>query len=356
MKTLFVLFISCILSCIPCRMFADEIPYIQYLPEYMPQAPTAQAIARAIDIPVNPYTGIPNINIPIYTIQVGDISVPISLSYQGGGIRPSQEATCVGLGWMLNAGGAITRTVKCTDDFMEYRITNGQYYYGFLDISDWPDDTSVDPDYYITRSGKDDYGIFEWESCLLTDTEPDLYFYSIPDNNGKFSFKKDKSIVQFNRNNNVKIVSPLASASKPYFQVTDSRGTKYYFEVKERTRVYAGTGKADVNTTPDGVDFAVSNDRLEKVSDYTSTWYLTEMISTTYDTIKFEYENEYYYLPLQEKCRKQTALEGISGSGYSDGVIYNISKMEILGKRLARIKWRGLNTEKKETIFLESVL
>ena len=51
--------------CVPVTLFADDDPYIQYLPEYMPQSPNSQAMARAIDIPVNYYTGLPNISIPL---------------------------------------------------------------------------------------------------------------------------------------------------------------------------------------------------------------------------------------------------------------------------------------------------
>ena len=55
MKKKIIFFLSCILLGIPYKTSADEeIPYMQYRPEYMPQAPTSQAIARAIDIPVNP--------------------------------------------------------------------------------------------------------------------------------------------------------------------------------------------------------------------------------------------------------------------------------------------------------------
>lgn len=68
------------------------------------------------DIPVNPFTGKVNVNIPIRDINVADISIPISLSYNQDGNRVNAFPGWVGLGWNLNAGGAISRIVNGIPD------------------------------------------------------------------------------------------------------------------------------------------------------------------------------------------------------------------------------------------------
>ena len=105
--------------------FAINIPSIaEECPQLIPQAPEAQAMTRAIDIPVGHYTGIPEISIPVYEINIGGFKMPVSISYHGGGISSDQEASAIGLGWTLNAGGMVTRTIRCTDDFREYSSDN----------------------------------------------------------------------------------------------------------------------------------------------------------------------------------------------------------------------------------------
>src|ERR1700745_404186 len=81
------------------------------LAKVVPPSPTSQAFQKYGDIPVSAYTGIPDISIPLYTAKFRDISVPISLSYHASGIKVSEEASQVGLGWVLNAGGNITRNI-----------------------------------------------------------------------------------------------------------------------------------------------------------------------------------------------------------------------------------------------------
>ena len=83
----------------------------------VPKSPEACAFDRVGEIPVREYTGEPDISIPIYTLDCGDIRVPISLDYQGQAIRVDQEATWVGLNWLLNAGGAITS--RCSPHYGE---------------------------------------------------------------------------------------------------------------------------------------------------------------------------------------------------------------------------------------------
>lgn len=79
--------------------------------DYTPKSPEAAAFDRVPDIPVSNYTGTLALSIPIYTITCGDIVLPISLDYQGGAIPVCQEATWVGLNWLLNAGGAVVTRI-----------------------------------------------------------------------------------------------------------------------------------------------------------------------------------------------------------------------------------------------------
>ena len=75
---------------------------------YVPKSPEAAAFDRVPDIPFSNYTGSISFSIPLYTLVSGDITVPISLDYQGNAIPVTQEATWVGLNWHLNAGGVVT--------------------------------------------------------------------------------------------------------------------------------------------------------------------------------------------------------------------------------------------------------
>lgn len=84
--------------------------------DFSPKTPEAAAFQQVGDIPVGNYTGTMNLSIPLYTIECGDLKVPISLDYLGSAIRVDQEATWVGLNWMLNAGGAITTRLSNTSD------------------------------------------------------------------------------------------------------------------------------------------------------------------------------------------------------------------------------------------------
>src|SRR4030095_555505 len=52
-----------------------------FLPKILPGSPEAAGIARYGSIPVNMYTGVPSITIPLYEVQVGELKVPISLNY-----------------------------------------------------------------------------------------------------------------------------------------------------------------------------------------------------------------------------------------------------------------------------------
>lgn len=93
----------------------SSFPSVEF-PQIAGPPPEAAAYARYGDVPVDYSTGVPQIQIPLYTVQSKKLKVPITLSYHAGGNKVMDEATCAGLGWVINAGGIITRTVIGRED------------------------------------------------------------------------------------------------------------------------------------------------------------------------------------------------------------------------------------------------
>lgn len=85
-------------------------------------------------IPVGHYTGTPDISIPLYTLSVGNLKLPITASYHISNVKPHIPPTCLGIGWSLFAGGYIARTVHGWQDEKKYGKTNGGYYFHHADI------------------------------------------------------------------------------------------------------------------------------------------------------------------------------------------------------------------------------
>ena len=69
-------------------------------------SPTAASLVKVADVPVNLHTGIPNISIPIYTVEEGPLQLPISLSYHAGGLKVSEQAR-------LGRGRVVTQCWWC---------------------------------------------------------------------------------------------------------------------------------------------------------------------------------------------------------------------------------------------------
>ena len=98
---------------ITLTFFLSFVTYAQDLPKIIPPSPNAAAFHVYGNTQLNNYTGSANISIPIYTIEEGDLSLPIYLKYTAGnGVKVEETASWVGLGWTLNAGGAISRTIR----------------------------------------------------------------------------------------------------------------------------------------------------------------------------------------------------------------------------------------------------
>jgi hypothetical protein len=106
----------------------------------IPPSPTATGLGIYGSVPINMYNGSPNINIPIYDISTASNLVKIFMQYDASGTRVQQDASWSGLGWSLNAGGVITRTVKQIDDFK----SNGYFFAGPLPPAGYQGNYAID--------------------------------------------------------------------------------------------------------------------------------------------------------------------------------------------------------------------
>lgn len=84
------------------------------------KSPNVASMERFGDIPVSLFTGVPDISIPLYTLNSGKISIPISLRYHPSSVKPAQHPGWVGLGWDLQSTGSISRKVNNIPDEDDY--------------------------------------------------------------------------------------------------------------------------------------------------------------------------------------------------------------------------------------------
>lgn len=88
-------------------------------PDFTNLTPEAASLGKSGSFQVSEYSGNASISIPLYTGKSGSVSLPISLNYDGSGIKVEQDATMVGLGWNISYGGMISHIICGEDDFRE---------------------------------------------------------------------------------------------------------------------------------------------------------------------------------------------------------------------------------------------
>ncbi|MHC0446363.1 RHS repeat domain-containing protein [Flavobacterium sp. 3-218] len=272
----------------------------QDLQKVVPPSPTASALAQYSNVPVSHYTGVPNISVPLYNIKSGEIELPITLSYHSSGIKVSQEASSVGLGWSLSTGGVITRSVNGVDDLAP---VNG---YVFInDLSSTAADLPVDiigdhHNYADTFRG-------------VRDGQPDLLYYNFLGESGKMIFGKKQA-----GSNRIECIPIKQTNSKFVYdivkkewEVTDGNGWKYFFNVEEISRNYSSgdfdsSDYASVGYTQDGVylynlnRLDIAQNRLSNFNRFTSAWYINKIITPKGDSIIFQYDKESGYRSITQ--------------------------------------------------------
>jgi YD repeat-containing protein len=243
-----------------------------------PQSPQAIALGKFAEVPVNLYTGQPNISIPLYTLQVKGIQVPVSLSYNSSGIKVKDIPGAVGLGWSLNAGGVITRVVMGYPD--DHELINGNPQHNDADFKQarlnvkkaypmsWESTFNEEDRHRIVMntpgissepSNSDLYKLYTQK----IDTEIDFYYFNFMGFTGQFTFTNEGKPFVISGPEGLKI----EYINKRYL-ITDPNGIQYFFDAVEKAFDQEEGGG----------------------SMYVNSWYLTKVYSPVQQqTINFSY-------------------------------------------------------------------
>jgi hypothetical protein len=92
---------------------------IPKMPGIVP-SPQAWNFAQYGKMPISHFTGLPNIEVSLDAVREGDLTIPISLNYNVGNVRPDIHPGVTGLGWNLSLGGVVTRKVRGLVDEFDY--------------------------------------------------------------------------------------------------------------------------------------------------------------------------------------------------------------------------------------------
>jgi hypothetical protein len=306
----------------------------------------ASAYNRENQVPVNHYTGLPQIGIPIYSFQNERLSDNISLSYFAGGVKLSEPAGNTGLNWSLQAGGAITRSVQGLPDDMP--------------TAGWLSRNNVRPYDYVMQTEYDEWGnpqeveipihrLPEYYDDAI-DAQPDIFQVNAGGLSAKFYLAKDGSVLMAPKQNIT--ITPTHNIHLPGFstiagfQITDAEGVSYYFTEREITTL--------VNTTTNAANNGTSGLYGKP---HTTAWFLTSVVSPFgEDTIHYHYSNTSvtrnllfppsqfdvisgHFLPSSSHPTGQTTIQGkrLESIAYPDqtlvDLIYdNFGRLDLVGE------------------------
>ncbi|MBX2944104.1 MAG: hypothetical protein KF860_17370 [Cyclobacteriaceae bacterium] len=295
----------------------------------MPSGSAESAMFNAVqDIPVNLYTGTPVVEIPIYNLTEGRLSVPVGLSYNPSMIKPQSLSGWAGLGWELTGIPTISRIVRGMPD--EGFTSNGQGRKGYLlwgcNITD-PYDPNLDK-------------------------EPDYFFINTPSGSGKFMFDCHARAFFFPISD-VKVKANMAnnpneSGSNHYakrftsFEITFPDGIKYTFDQANNESSAEVEVKAaqSGNIYPGGSGFS----QFIKDNLIPLTWYCSKIESPYGEVINFTYDRMPY------SYYKSGDQKGVNYCPTGSGMDKKINKVYVRSSQIReitssnlKIRFNGLN-------------
>lgn len=220
----------------------------------------AAGLSKYGEMPVSLHTGTGGASIDLAVATGRELSIPIGLSYHAGGIRVKERASRVGLGWSLNAGGVITRSVYGMPDEKSY-----------LKRSANTKQRLLTGNYTNPMQNPDQYLFLDSVMNGTVDTQPDAFFFNIGGKSGRFHLTPEgKPVLE-----DYESIVISFGTNLEYFSIVDESGTRYEFRQKEGSTSRSRENYMSAWGIP---------------SEYVvSAWYLTSITSTTGEKIELGY-------------------------------------------------------------------
>ena len=233
------------------------------VPELRQPSPTAASLGTFAEAPVGLYAGKPQVSVPLHEATGIDMTLPISLDYQGGGVKVDEIPGWAGMGWTLQAGGAITRVVRGKPD------EKGG---GYINMGERLDEHWDIAQGALNRNDDDFnhfiYGYLQYVTNGSWDAQPDEFFFNFAGQSGQFMMDTDGQARPIPYNN-THIEMKDGDDEHVFWVITTPDGTTYTFEDTEIS--YDGNPNSSPIRWP-------------------STWYLTEISSPSGEIIELDYE------------------------------------------------------------------
>lgn len=245
-------------------------------------------------IPVGLFTGTPNISIPLYEFQLKDnIRIPVNLNYHIYNVKPNNLPSEVGLGWNLECGGCITRTIKDLPDT----------YDGLSDSSEHPFRAiTTEQNLIVAARNEVQYPNSSVEA-------PDEFQFNFLGYSGSFIYNGETNTWMVQSDSNIKIEHTETTYSQTAFYI--SGPTRKYYNYLRSQHMFFDPDPLESKiissftlTTPDGNQYTFGG---TTETDYNIpfkgfinfptpvTWHLSKIITPTGHQIDFFYEP----MPLQ---------------------------------------------------------
>ncbi len=249
------------------------------LPTIIPPSPEVAQLSKAGNASVGLYTGAANVNISLYKLKAGSVTVNVDLSYSSNGVKVDDIPGRAGLGWNLVAGGLVSRIIHGEPD--------GEFPHTPEPVNiNSKDQTMLDYLNMVTNP----LGGY--------DTEWDEYSFSFNGQSGKF-FVDASGNGHCIPHGNFKIAVTGYNTASKYFTITTADGTKYEFGLfnKEKTKtISVGGGQTG---------------SINKTAFYETAWFLDRITTLEGEIIDFNYQT---LETFAQTGRYQTFIKPIIGA------------------------------------------
>jgi hypothetical protein len=250
-------------------------------------------LSSQAQIPVNLFTGAPQIKVPIGSVSDHDLSDAFVLMYNTRGVSVRAATGFYGLGWQLSGGGAVVREVRgLPDDLNETSGTSPRkgWLNGQSNVKAGVFGNTADQSAATCSDELSDYNQLR-EFNYVFDAEPDIFHYSAGGVSGSFVF--DNSVtpqIRLIPYTDVKIEPQFTSGKITAFTITTNDGTIYQFtDIGTETRKtlkYTGTKYIDFGTT----EYMHYKSQLT----FNSVWNLKQIVSPSGAKLTYNYESILY--------------------------------------------------------------